>query len=116
MPPQPEGFIWGSGFASAKLTVNKASTSVVTVVSPNPVFALAPVNLQATVSFVNGIPPTGTVTFLDGAKPIGSAAISTTGTAALTATFTGGVHSITAAYSGDSNYTVSTSPALSLKL
>ena len=63
------------------------------------------------------LPPTGSVTFLDGANDItGCIAIplSTSGTQALctTSALTTGAHSITAAYSGDITYQPSASPAL----
>ena len=64
------------------------------------------------------LPPTGSVTFLDGANNItGCIAIplSTSGTQAscTTSALTTGAHSITAAYSGDITYQPSTSPVLS---
>jgi len=63
------------------------------------------------------LPPTGSVTFLDGANEIaGCIAIplSTSGTQALctTSALTSGAHSITATYSGDITYQPSTSPVL----
>jgi hypothetical protein len=79
-------------------------------------------NLNQTVTFIATVAPgtagnpTGTVNFLDGTTQIGSAAlnggVATFSTSALTA----GAHSITAAYSGDGNYNVSTSPATSLAI
>ena len=56
--------------------------------------------------------PTGTVTFLDGSTVLGTGTLNETGTATYTTTaFTlaAGSHSITAIYSGDNNYTASTS-------
>src|SRR5437660_12042488 len=56
--------------------------------------------------------PTGTVTFNDGATVLGPGTLSG-GTATLTTSgLAGGVHSITAIYSGDANFAGSTSPAL----
>ena len=56
--------------------------------------------------------PTGTVAFSDGGKPLGTSSL-TGVTASFTTSFlAAGAHSITASYSGDSNFTGSTSAAL----
>jgi hypothetical protein len=56
--------------------------------------------------------PTGTVTFNDGATVLGTGTLSG-GTATVTSSgLAGGVHSITAVYGGDANFTGSTSPIL----
>jgi MYXO-CTERM domain-containing protein len=55
----------------------------------------------------------GSVTFYDGAKSLGSSQLSATGTADITTSFsTVGVHSITSVYGGDTDYSGSTSAAL----
>jgi len=80
--------------------------------APNPSTYGQPVELTATVSAAgSGQPtPTGTVTFLDGASPVGSGVDLDGGTATLPiSTLTAGTHSITAVYSGDSNYPGATS-------
>ncbi len=54
--------------------------------------------------------PTGTVTFKDGATTIGTAQTLSGGTASVTtSTLTVATHSITVVYSGDGNFTISTS-------
>jgi hypothetical protein len=54
--------------------------------------------------------PTGTVTFNDSGTVLGVGTLSSSGTATFSsATLTAGTHSITATYSGDSNYASSTS-------
>jgi hypothetical protein len=56
--------------------------------------------------------PTGTVQFLDGATALGSAATLSGGVASAQVTLSsGGAHSITANYSGDTNYNAATSAA-----
>jgi Glycoside hydrolase family 44/Bacterial Ig-like domain (group 3) len=58
--------------------------------------------------------PTGTVTFSDGTTPLGAAAV-TSGAATLsTSSLSNGTHAITAAYSGDSNFSASTSPVVTV--
>lgn len=57
--------------------------------------------------------PTGTVTFLDGGKAIGTEALNGSGIAALTTSFlVVGKHNITASYPGDFNFDDSTSDVL----
>jgi hypothetical protein len=70
-----------------------------------------PVTFTAQVSSSASPPvPTGTVTFSDGGAALGSAALDSTGKAALTtSTLADGVHVVTAAYGGDSTYPPSTS-------
>jgi nitrogen fixation protein FixH len=75
--------------------------------SPNPSVAGQPVTFTAMVSPTTpgGPPPTGTVTFLEGGNPIGSATLGSNGQAALTiATLSVGSHTITASYPGDGNF------------
>ena len=92
-------------------TVNQAasSTSVSSSVNPS-VFGQA-VTFTATVSASppGAGTPTGTVQFKDGVTNLGSAAALTSGTATfMTSSLAVGAHSITAVYSGDSNFTTST--------
>ncbi len=91
--------------------VNQA-TSVLKISSGvNPVLLLNPTTLTGTVSSTAG-PPSGTITFLDGAAPIGSASLSN-GVAALTLTnLAVGSHSLSGVYSGDTNFFASTSATL----
>jgi hypothetical protein len=57
------------------------------------------------------------VTFKDGSNTLGSRTLDSSGEATYTITsLSAGTHSITAVYSGDSNYNGSTSPALSQKV
>jgi hypothetical protein len=82
------------------------------------------VTLTATIATQsNGAAPTGVVTFMAGSTTLGTGTVSgtagtvsnATGTATTSVTFTStGVQSITAVYSGDSNYAASTSPAITV--
>ena len=57
--------------------------------------------------------PTGSVTFLDGGNPIGTVALNGSGVATFaTSSLSTGSQSITAVYSGDADFTTSTSAAL----
>ena len=105
-----------SGSVSSALTqtVNQTATAAGISSSANPATFGQAVTFTATVQPTAGGVPTGTVTFFDGGAQIGSATLSggvaqfTTAGGALVA----GTHSITARYSGDTNFVSSTSGAL----
>jgi hypothetical protein len=99
------------------LTVTSPATLTTLAVSSNPVLDDKPVTFTATVKGTTGVVSTGTVTFRDGAKVVGSAAVSATGTAVLTLkSLNEGTHTITAAYGGSASFAGSTSAPLSLKV
>ena len=74
------------------------------------------VTLTATVASTSGTgTPTGTVTFKDSGTQIGTGTLDTSGSATLSTTgFAVGSHSITAIYSGDSNFASSISAPVSV--
>src|SRR5882724_175604 len=98
------------------LTVTVTGTATTTTLSSsaNPSTYGASVTFTANVSGSGG-PPTGTVTFKDGATTLGtgtlSSGVATFSTSALTVTPS--AHSITAVYGGDSTFSTSTSSAVS---
>ena len=99
------------GTASVGLTVNRAATTTQLSSSMNPGVVQNPTTLTLLVTSPAGV-PTGTVTFLDGTTPIGSAPVSS-GIATLTLSSLGiGSHSISAAYSGDTNFSSAVSSIL----
>lgn len=107
-------------FANVSLFVvgGKGPTQTSLVVSPNPSTYGGAVTLTATVRTTNGI-PTGTITFMDGVKILGSAALGNgsglTATAVLTLTnLVAATHSLTATYGGDTNNAGSLSSIRSL--
>nr|WP_230514440.1 Ig-like domain repeat protein [Salinispora arenicola] len=84
------------------------STTTLQVTPPNPE-PDQPVTLTATVT-CTGSTPTGTVTFLDNTKTLGTEPLSASPTAILRVTrLTPGTHSIHARYNGDNNCPTSTS-------
>ena len=100
------------------LTITKAGTTTMLSASSTSVSPTTPVTLTATVvSSTSGI-PTGSVNFYNGSTLLATVNVSGTGTASTTATFpvTGQSSSnvITAVYSGDTNYTTSTSTAVTV--
>jgi hypothetical protein len=94
--------------------VQKANTSVALISSANPSNFDQSVTFTATVSSVASGTPTGTMTLLSGTNPLGSSALNASGVAILSiTTLPVGADSITAVYSGDANFSTSTSTALS---
>ena len=94
-----------------------ATTTTQLAVGSNPVIYGQPVVLTATVSS-NGGTPTGTVSFLNGTTPIGSAPLNGEGVAILTVpTLSPGTDTLTASYvgNGDANASVSTAVAVVVK-
>jgi len=93
------------------LVVNQAGTSTNISSSMNPSSAGQPVTFTATVSSTLA---TGTVQFKDGSAVLGPPAnVSNSVASTTTSSLTLGTHSITAVYSGDANFTGSTSGVLS---
>ena len=100
------------------LTMLQASTTTALTSDSNPSVSGQSVTFTATVAAVSpgSGTPTGTVTFDDGTTSIGTAATLTAGVATFTTstlTASGSPYSITAVYSGDTNFTTSTSSAVS---
>jgi hypothetical protein len=97
-------------------TVNKANSSTILASSLNPSSVGTDVTFTAV---VNAVSPgagtaTGTITFTDGNAVLATVAVNGLGQATLlTASLTVDIHSITAVYSGDSNFIASTSAPVS---
>ncbi|HEY4608899.1 MAG TPA: Ig-like domain repeat protein, partial [Ilumatobacteraceae bacterium] len=93
--------------------VDKGTTSVSLSSSVNPSVEGDNVTFTATVSLLTGVGPTsGTVQFFDGVQSLGTAALSGGVAGISSTTLTAGSHAITAAYSGDGNFTGATSAGL----
>jgi hypothetical protein len=93
--------------------VQKANTTTALISSLNPSTFEQSLTITATVSSSTPGTPTGTVTFLSGTTTLGSSALNAGGVATLSmATLTVGTDGITATYSGDANFSASTSPVL----
>jgi hypothetical protein len=101
-----------SANASVGLLVNQATTTVLLTSSANPQFVNQPITFTATITSPAPGSATGSVIFLAGNTTLGTVAAAGN-TAFLTTSFsTAGNRSITAQYSGDNNYTGSTSAPL----
>jgi hypothetical protein len=92
--------------------VNPATSTTILVSSANPSFSGESVTFRANVLPEVSGTATGTVTFLDGTIPLGSAPLASGVAAFSIANLTVGTHDITASYGGDLNFTGSVSPAL----
>ncbi len=101
--------------APANLSVTKGAPAAVTSVSVSSAASGTPLIFTVTVSGGGAI-PTGTVNFLDGATTIGTATLVSGVASYSTNTLVIGNHSITASYSGDSNYGIVTSPAVTVSI
>jgi len=104
-------FVGNYGTQPLTLLIQQATTTTSVGSSLNPSIYGQPVTYTAMVAPTYGCPMTGTVKFYDGATQISGAIPVTTGASFSTATFTptlmqlaAGSHSITAVYSGDSNF------------
>ena len=94
--------------SSVLLQVAQQHTSAVLVTSANPILTAQSLTLAASVA--SGSNPSGTLTFFDGSVSLGTATVSSSGSAAITLpSLSAGTHSLTVSYSGDSYNLPSTS-------
>jgi hypothetical protein len=107
-----QGANWNTRIASFRFPScgqsHAATTTTIAASSPTSTFG-QPVTFTATVS---PSAATGTVEFFDGVNSLGTADLSGGAASLTTATLAVGTHSITAAYGGDTNYSGSTSSAV----
>jgi hypothetical protein len=103
---------YAAASGTTTLTVTQVTPSVSLVSSANPVLMQNAVTFTSTVSS-SASAPTGTVSFIDGTVPLGSATLSNGTATFTTSALTVGTHSITAIYSGDTNFITVTSAAVS---
>ncbi|MCR5881398.1 Ig-like domain repeat protein [Rhizobacter sp. J219] len=97
---------------SPATTLVIAPRSTTTTLSSTPSTAGATQIVTLTANVSNGLAPTGSVTFRDGATPLGTVPLNGTQASATTSFTTTGAHSLTAVYNGDTNNTSSTSAAV----
>ena len=109
-PTNSTGYTVATGDVS--LTVDKVSPSVAFVSSVNPALLSNNIAFTATVSSAAST-PTGSIRFYDGTTLLGSSTVASGVATYATASLTAGTHSITAAYTGDSNFLSVTSSAVS---
>jgi hypothetical protein len=99
---------------SVPLQVLSPTTASLTA-SPNPVSAGQTLTLTATLTGDGSVWPAGTVSFLNGSTPLGTATLNASGVATLTTTsLAAGTYSLSVQYAGNSNFLSSTSAAVSV--
>lgn len=115
--PGDTNFAGSSGTAATPVTVSTAPTTTTLTTSANPSPEGSPLTLTATITTTSTIgSPTGSVAFDVGATELAAVPV-TDGTASLTTSvITKGKHDLTAVYSGDANFSTSTSPAVKEKI
>ena len=96
---------------STAVTVTQAAPAVSIMAGSASIAYGATATLTATVAPAGtGSNPTGTVVFYDGTTAIASGILNGAGVATATITPTGGSHTYTATYAGDTNYATATTP------
>ena len=99
------------------IVVNKSTPSVNLLSSATGVAAGKIVTFRASLGATGAAEPTGTITFLDGTTVIETVAVNSAGVATYaTKALPGGSNSITASYSGDSNYAAVASSAVNVSV
>ncbi|RXH55936.1 EF hand domain/PKD domain protein [Granulicella sibirica] len=100
--------------ATVPLIVNIPTTNLVLTANPNPAQAGQPVTLTATLSETGTStqPISGTITFYDSGKAIGTSPIASNAAVLIIPTLTVGNHSFAATYAGSAGYATSTSNTL----
>lgn len=102
--------------SSLTVTVNKLDTTTTLATSGSPSNAGTPIVLSASVFMTPGQTAVGalggSVTFYDGASLLGTANVTNGAASISTTALVVGAHSVTAKYSGNGNYNVSTSSAV----
>jgi hypothetical protein len=102
------------GSVGVLINTHLGATATSLLSSPNPSTYKQAVTFTATVTSQGSQgTPTGVVSFFDGTTNLGSSALNASGVAVFTiSSLVGGTHSMTAAYSGDSSFSLSTSRVL----
>jgi hypothetical protein len=108
--PCEKGTVDGSVGVFLNVSPSPTSTSLSSSVNPS-TFGQS-VTFSATVTSKDSGTPTGTVSFYDSTTLLGTGTLNNGTAQYSTSTLTVGSHSITAVYSGDSNFLPSTSPVL----
>lgn len=102
---------YSSATASATLTVAKIAGTLTLTTSPNPSTLSNFVSMAATLSSGIGA-PTGSISFYDGATLLGTSTVAQGGASFQTSSLSAGSHTLTAVYSGDTNFGSITSSAV----
>jgi len=108
--------VYPSSTGKLSITVQKAATTLKLSSNVNPVVVGQPITFTAVITPKFGGQSSGTITFKDGATSLGAVAVANNSASLTISTLAVGSHSITASYGGDSDFTGSTSKALTEKV
>ncbi len=102
-------------YGSAPVVTGSAATTTTLTASAGTIAAGSSVTFTATVTPSGSGTPTGTVTFLNGTTTLGSGTLNSSGKATYsTSSLAAGSYSVTAVYGGDTNFSGSTSAAVTV--
>jgi polygalacturonase len=95
------------------LFVSKIPTTLALSASPSPAVAGTPVTITAAVQYAAGtiLHPTGSVTIKDGSTTLATLSLEDASASFTTSTLGAGMHSLTATYTGDADFTASSGAA-----
>ncbi len=122
MPPVAAGHLYSATYSgdpynstsSGQAAVNVTGATSTTSLSSSSIAATPTTSITLTAT-VTGSGPTGSIVFRDGAAVLNTATVAG-GIASWTQTLTGGMHVITASYSGDATNSASASTATSIQI
>jgi len=108
--------VFVSGLSGSSLILNQGGTNVALTASPSSIEQGQTVSISATVTAVMaGRPqPTGTITLMEGSTNLGSGTLSGGSTTISVSGLAVGTNTITAVYSGDSNFNVNSSASVTV--
>jgi hypothetical protein len=109
---QGDANLMSSNSPTYTMNITQAATSTSISTSANPVAFGQTLTIVAAIQPNSGTGPTGLVAFMDGSAILGTANLSNNQAQFSTANLSVGPHLITAQYSGDTNFSSSTSAAL----
>jgi hypothetical protein len=110
-------YFLASTSSALTMSVKPQATTMTVVASATSITYGAPFSLTATVKGSGSSVPTGAVTFLDGARTLGTATLSASGFATLIVkSLPVGSHTLKAQYSGSGNFVADTSSTLTMSV
>lgn len=109
----PDIIVTNYGNQNVSIFLSQTAPPVFLTSPATSVFTGSSASFNVKVTPASGVTPTGTITLLDGTTTLGQQTLDYSGQATFSiSNLTTGQHSLSAAYSGDSNFTTATSAAL----
>ncbi len=102
-------------YEASSSTPSLSTATITLAVTSNTVAAGQPITISATLLPAGNVVPTGMVSFLNGTSSLGTATLNNSGAATLSlSSLAAGNYTVTAVYTGDSNYAAGTSNPVSI--